>query len=150
MSCLCNGFYDVWKVQFQRGPHSSSPNLKTVTGVSDKDRQTVFISLTVISLVGCFLLFLIRKPDPEPAPSEASQALLQAEQSDSLESSSRWALTGFLWASSHPEQTFISLGQSSSRQLTFNWNLHHIPFPQTAAIPLPWQLIPGQVEVSLS
>ncbi|CAG14270.1 unnamed protein product, partial [Tetraodon nigroviridis] len=30
---------------------------------ADKDRQTVFISLTVISLVGCFLLFLIRKPD---------------------------------------------------------------------------------------
>lgn len=56
--------------------------------ITDKDRQTVFISLTVISLVGCFLLFLIRKPDPEPAPSEASQALLQAEQSDSLESSS--------------------------------------------------------------
>lgn len=89
MFCLCSGFYDVWKVQIQWGPRSGSPNLKTVTGVSDKDRQTVFISLTVISLVGCFLLFLIRKPDPEPAPSEASQALLQAEQSDSLESSSR-------------------------------------------------------------
>uniref|UniRef100_H3D160 Major facilitator superfamily domain containing 11 n=1 Tax=Tetraodon nigroviridis TaxID=99883 RepID=H3D160_TETNG len=55
--------------------------------ITDKDRQTVFISLTVISLVGCFLLFLIRKPDPQPAPSEASQALLQSEQSDSLESS---------------------------------------------------------------
>uniref|UniRef100_A0A4W6DEV5 Major facilitator superfamily domain containing 11 n=1 Tax=Lates calcarifer TaxID=8187 RepID=A0A4W6DEV5_LATCA len=38
----------------------------------NKDRQTVFISLTVISLVGCFLFFLIRKPDPEPSPSEAS------------------------------------------------------------------------------
>uniref|UniRef100_A0A8C9XMP2 Major facilitator superfamily domain containing 11 n=1 Tax=Sander lucioperca TaxID=283035 RepID=A0A8C9XMP2_SANLU len=34
--------------------------------ITDKDRQTVFISLTVISLVGCFLFFLIRKPDPEP------------------------------------------------------------------------------------
>ncbi|CAG02272.1 unnamed protein product [Tetraodon nigroviridis] len=64
-------------------------------GAADKDRQTVFISLTVISLVGCFLLFLIRKPDPQPAPSEASQALLQSEQSDSLESSTR-QVVGFL------------------------------------------------------
>lgn len=51
--------------------------------VSDKDRQTVFISLTVISLVGCFLFFLIRKPDPEPAPSEASEALLHVESTES-------------------------------------------------------------------
>lgn len=87
MFCLCEDIYDVCKVQLHWGPLSRGPNLKTVTRVSDKDRQTVFISLTVISLVGCFLLFLIRKPDPEPAPSEASQALLQSEQSDSLESS---------------------------------------------------------------
>ncbi|XP_029692261.1 UNC93-like protein MFSD11 isoform X1 [Takifugu rubripes] len=65
--------------------------------ITDKDRQTVFISLTVISLVGCFLLFLIRKPDPEPAPSEASQALLQSEQTDSMDSTTsqfqvRWKL----------------------------------------------------------
>ncbi|XP_060921834.1 UNC93-like protein MFSD11 [Labrus mixtus] len=55
--------------------------------ITDKDRQTVFISLTVISLVGCFLFFLIRRPDPDPdpAPSEASEALLQGE---SIESSS--------------------------------------------------------------
>ncbi|XP_061605349.1 UNC93-like protein MFSD11 isoform X2 [Phyllopteryx taeniolatus] len=33
--------------------------------ISDKDRQTVFISLTVISLAGCFLFFLIRTPDAE-------------------------------------------------------------------------------------
>ncbi|XP_056144002.1 UNC93-like protein MFSD11 [Lampris incognitus] len=53
--------------------------------ITEKDRQTVFISLTVISLVGCFLFFLIRKPDPEAASSEASESLLQT---DSLESSS--------------------------------------------------------------
>ncbi|XP_045893771.1 UNC93-like protein MFSD11 [Micropterus dolomieu] len=53
------------------------------THITDKDRQTVFISLTVISLVGCFLFFLIRKPDPEPAASEASESLLQAESSES-------------------------------------------------------------------
>ncbi|XP_035516282.1 UNC93-like protein MFSD11 [Morone saxatilis] len=55
--------------------------------ITDKDRQTVFISLTVISLVGCFLFFLIRKPDPEPASSEASESLLQAESTESTASS---------------------------------------------------------------
>lgn len=60
--------------------------------VSDKDRQTVFISLTVISLVGCFLFFLIRKPGPEPAACDAAaaaEALLQADQTESTESCSR-------------------------------------------------------------
>ncbi|XP_070779973.1 UNC93-like protein MFSD11 [Enoplosus armatus] len=56
--------------------------------ITDKDRQTVFISLTVISLVGCFLFFLIRKPDPEPAPSEVSESLLQAESTDSCSTAS--------------------------------------------------------------
>uniref|UniRef100_A0A673G5P7 UNC93-like protein MFSD11 n=1 Tax=Sinocyclocheilus rhinocerous TaxID=307959 RepID=A0A673G5P7_9TELE len=51
--------------------------------VSDKDRQTVFITLTVISLVGNFLFFLIQRPDPEPAPSDASESLLPADISDS-------------------------------------------------------------------
>ncbi|XP_006635161.1 UNC93-like protein MFSD11 [Lepisosteus oculatus] len=44
--------------------------------ISDKDRRTVFISLTVISLVGSFLFFLIRKPDPNAGVSEASESLL--------------------------------------------------------------------------
>ncbi|XP_077412486.1 UNC93-like protein MFSD11 [Vanacampus margaritifer] len=48
--------------------------------ITDKDRQTVFISLTVISLVGCFLFFLIRKPDneveAEAASGDQSEALL--------------------------------------------------------------------------
>uniref|UniRef100_A0A8C5BXF7 Major facilitator superfamily domain containing 11 n=1 Tax=Gadus morhua TaxID=8049 RepID=A0A8C5BXF7_GADMO len=52
--------------------------------ISEKDRQTVFISLTVISLIGCFLFFLIRKPDPsEPTPSETSEAPLHTESTDS-------------------------------------------------------------------
>ncbi|KAG7459587.1 hypothetical protein MATL_G00212140 [Megalops atlanticus] len=51
--------------------------------ISDKDRQTVFISLTVISLVGSFLFFLIQRPEPESTPSEASESLLQTETSES-------------------------------------------------------------------
>ncbi|ERE67793.1 UNC93-like protein MFSD11-like protein [Cricetulus griseus] len=35
------------------------------THISENDRRTVFIALTVISLVGTVLFFLIRKPDPE-------------------------------------------------------------------------------------
>lgn len=54
--------------------------------ITDKDRRTVFISLTVISLVGCFLFFLIRKPEPPPASSsEVTESLLPDE---SLENSS--------------------------------------------------------------
>lgn len=56
--------------------------------ITDKDRQTVFITLTVISLVGCFLFFLLRKPDPDPAPSEATESLLQGDNMDSTEASS--------------------------------------------------------------
>uniref|UniRef100_A0A8C7XHK9 Major facilitator superfamily domain containing 11 n=1 Tax=Oryzias sinensis TaxID=183150 RepID=A0A8C7XHK9_9TELE len=45
--------------------------------ITDLDRQTVFISLTVISLVGCFLFFLIRKPDPEGSSApEGAESLL--------------------------------------------------------------------------
>lgn len=51
--------------------------------VSDKDRRTVFISLTVISLVGCFLFFLIRKPDPESLSSDGPETHLQAESTES-------------------------------------------------------------------
>lgn len=52
--------------------------------ITDKDRRTVFITLTVISLVGCFLFFLIRKPEPPPAPSsEATECLLPTESLDS-------------------------------------------------------------------
>ncbi|KAL2076636.1 hypothetical protein ACEWY4_027764 [Coilia grayii] len=49
------------------------------THISDKDRQTVFISLTVISLVGSFLFFLIQKSEPEATPSETSDPLLPPE-----------------------------------------------------------------------
>uniref|UniRef100_A0A3P8VTF3 Major facilitator superfamily domain containing 11 n=1 Tax=Cynoglossus semilaevis TaxID=244447 RepID=A0A3P8VTF3_CYNSE len=56
--------------------------------ITDKDRRTVFISLTVISLVGCFLFFLIRTPETESAPSEVSESLLEAEFSESTTTSS--------------------------------------------------------------
>lgn len=56
--------------------------------ITDKDRRTVFVSLTVISLVGCFLFFLIRKPDTESASSsDVTEPLLQDESSDSSASS---------------------------------------------------------------
>ncbi|XP_007237381.1 UNC93-like protein MFSD11 [Astyanax mexicanus] len=51
--------------------------------ISDKDRQTVFISLTVISLVGNFLFFLIQRIEPEAPPSEASESLLPGDNSES-------------------------------------------------------------------
>ncbi|XP_062874923.1 UNC93-like protein MFSD11 [Trichomycterus rosablanca] len=51
--------------------------------ISDKDRQTVFISLTVISLVGNFLFFLIQRVEPEVVPSEASESLLPGDSSES-------------------------------------------------------------------
>lgn len=59
--------------------------------ITDKDRQTVFISLTVISLVGCFLFFLIRKPEPDappPSSSEVTESLLQAASTESSSESS--------------------------------------------------------------
>uniref|UniRef100_A0AAY5KCD8 UNC93-like protein MFSD11 n=1 Tax=Esox lucius TaxID=8010 RepID=A0AAY5KCD8_ESOLU len=52
--------------------------------ITDKDRQTVFISLTVISLVGSFLFFLIQRPEPEATPSEASESL-PAESTESAD-----------------------------------------------------------------
>lgn len=51
--------------------------------VSDKDRQTVFISLTVISLVGSFLFFLIQRTEMEVVPSEGSESLLPGDASES-------------------------------------------------------------------
>uniref|UniRef100_A0A3P9AAY0 UNC93-like protein MFSD11 n=1 Tax=Esox lucius TaxID=8010 RepID=A0A3P9AAY0_ESOLU len=59
--------------------------------ITDKDRQTVFISLTVISLVGSFLFFLIQRPEPEATPSEASESL----PAESTESGSLAALDAF-------------------------------------------------------
>ncbi|KAM4598197.1 UNC93-like protein MFSD11 [Polymixia lowei] len=54
--------------------------------ISDRDRQTVFIALTVISLVGCFLFFLIRKPEPEAPPPETSESFPQVESTESSSS----------------------------------------------------------------
>ncbi|KAM4530468.1 UNC93-like protein MFSD11 [Odontesthes bonariensis] len=57
--------------------------------ITDKDRQTVFISLTVISLAGCFLFFLIRKPDPESSSRpDGTEPLLQTESLDGSTASS--------------------------------------------------------------
>ncbi|XP_042576808.1 UNC93-like protein MFSD11 [Cyprinus carpio] len=63
--------------------------------ITDKDRQTVFITLTVISLVGNFLFFLIQRPDPELAPSDASESPLPADISDSSSSLCSQALDAF-------------------------------------------------------
>lgn len=51
--------------------------------ITDKDRKTVFISLTVISLVGCFLFFLIRKPEAEPSSpaTDVNEPLIQNQES---------------------------------------------------------------------
>uniref|UniRef100_A0A8C4SVI1 UNC93-like protein MFSD11 n=1 Tax=Erpetoichthys calabaricus TaxID=27687 RepID=A0A8C4SVI1_ERPCA len=51
--------------------------------ISDVDRRTVFISLTVISLVGGFLFFLIRNPEPLNEPSESTDSLLNADTEES-------------------------------------------------------------------
>ncbi|KAL7849944.1 hypothetical protein SRHO_G00192930 [Serrasalmus rhombeus] len=51
--------------------------------ILDKDRKTVFISLTVISLVGNFLFFLIQRVEPEALPLEASESLLPGDTSES-------------------------------------------------------------------
>ncbi|XP_028311102.1 UNC93-like protein MFSD11 [Gouania willdenowi] len=47
--------------------------------ITDKDRQTVFISLTVISFIGCFLFFLIRKPDLEFYSPKVTEFLLRGK-----------------------------------------------------------------------
>lgn len=54
--------------------------------VPDKDRQTVFISLTIISLVGNFLFFLIQRTETEVVPSEGSESPLPGDtcESDSV------------------------------------------------------------------
>ncbi|XP_038942366.1 UNC93-like protein MFSD11 isoform X4 [Rattus norvegicus] len=44
------------------------------TQISENDRRTVFIALTVISLVGTVLFFLIRKPDPENVLGEEDES----------------------------------------------------------------------------
>ncbi|KAM9780121.1 UNC93-like protein MFSD11 [Neosynchiropus ocellatus] len=42
--------------------------------ITNKDRQSVFVTLTVISLVGCFLFFLIRKTASESGASDEGEA----------------------------------------------------------------------------
>ncbi|MCI4385288.1 hypothetical protein PGIGA_G00048760 [Pangasianodon gigas] len=54
--------------------------------ISDKDRQTVFVSLTIISLVGNFLFFLIQRTETEVVPTEVSESPLSGDacESDSV------------------------------------------------------------------
>uniref|UniRef100_A0A4W4HBU5 UNC93-like protein MFSD11 n=1 Tax=Electrophorus electricus TaxID=8005 RepID=A0A4W4HBU5_ELEEL len=47
--------------------------------ITDEDRQRVFILLTVISLVGSFLFFLIQRTEPESTSSEVTESLLPKE-----------------------------------------------------------------------
>ncbi|XP_039595704.1 UNC93-like protein MFSD11 [Polypterus senegalus] len=62
--------------------------------ISDVDRRTVFISLTVISLVGGFLFFLIRNPEPLNEPSESTDSLLNADVEESNNSAVQSATLG--------------------------------------------------------
>lgn len=69
----------------QRGEHAPIYiNEAVVECVESFQGQTVFIALTVISLIGSFLFFLIQKPEPKSIPSDESESLLQAESSECL------------------------------------------------------------------
>ncbi|NXV72878.1 MFS11 protein, partial [Atlantisia rogersi] len=57
------------------------------THISESDRRTVFIALTVISLVGTVLFFLIRKQEDTKAPGEEDSASEILEDSSVIRSS---------------------------------------------------------------
>uniref|UniRef100_A0A672GBG2 Major facilitator superfamily domain containing 11 n=1 Tax=Salarias fasciatus TaxID=181472 RepID=A0A672GBG2_SALFA len=74
--------------------------------ITDKDRRTVFISLTVISLVGCFLFFLIRKPET-PRTGERRHGNENAE-------------NGFSFLCAHTEMLLLSVSIAyTGLELTF-------------------------------
>ncbi|XP_048847763.1 UNC93-like protein MFSD11 isoform X2 [Brienomyrus brachyistius] len=88
------------------------------TTISDKDRQTVFISLTVIGLVGTFLFFLIQRPDTEattteggsdtPAEGRCSQAWNAFKKAVQLSITKEMMLLGTSIAYTGLELTFYS------------------------------------------
>ncbi|KAM6245451.1 UNC93-like protein MFSD11 [Porphyrio hochstetteri] len=65
------------------------------THISESDRRTVFIALTVISLVGTVLFFLIRKQEDTKAPGEEDSASEILEDSSSAQSKVTRAVAAF-------------------------------------------------------
>ncbi|XP_061867116.1 UNC93-like protein MFSD11 [Colius striatus] len=65
------------------------------THISESDRRTVFIALTVISLVGTVLFFLIRKQEDTKAPGEEDSANEILGDSSSAENKLTRAVTAF-------------------------------------------------------
>ncbi|XP_054249773.1 UNC93-like protein MFSD11 isoform X1 [Indicator indicator] len=65
------------------------------THISESDRRTVFIALTVISLVGTVLFFLIRKQEDTKAPGEEDSANEILEDSSSAQNRLTRAVAAF-------------------------------------------------------
>ncbi|NXN30902.1 MFS11 protein, partial [Nycticryphes semicollaris] len=65
------------------------------THISESDRRTVFIALTVISLVGTVLFFLIRKQEDTKAPGEEGSANEILEDSSSAQNKMARAVAAF-------------------------------------------------------
>ncbi|XP_074967070.1 UNC93-like protein MFSD11 [Phalacrocorax aristotelis] len=65
------------------------------TRISESDRRTVFIALTVISLVGTVLFFLIRKQEDTKAPGEEDSANEILADSSSAQNKMMRAVTAF-------------------------------------------------------
>ncbi|XP_054702675.1 UNC93-like protein MFSD11 isoform X3 [Grus americana] len=65
------------------------------THISESDRRTVFIALTVISLVGTVLFFLIRKQEDTKAPGEEDSASEILEDSSSAQNKMMRAVAAF-------------------------------------------------------
>ncbi|NXP53316.1 MFS11 protein, partial [Heliornis fulica] len=65
------------------------------THISESDRRTVFIALTVISLVGTVLFFLIRKQEDTKAPGEEDSASEILEDSSSAQNKMTRAVAAF-------------------------------------------------------
>uniref|UniRef100_A0A8C5V4S1 UNC93-like protein MFSD11 n=1 Tax=Microcebus murinus TaxID=30608 RepID=A0A8C5V4S1_MICMU len=78
------------------------------THISESDRRTVFIALTVISLVGTVLFFLIRKPDSENVLGEDESSDDQELESFKLCTTKEMLLLSITTAYTGLELTFFS------------------------------------------